>query len=163
MSGRTNHLQKTVSTDGQADGQIQAMKSSENLFVPFLHQTICPSKTIFSSSSSVKTANTCIYRVILQPNKIYRDHVIIKGQSIVIHIQPQQIDPTASSGAAAQPIGSLTQTRTILECQTFKRLSSVSSIFLFLRSSKSRKCFLASMGNPGSVDFSRVFHDFNIP
>ena len=45
--GRLVHLDgQTVFTDGQTDGQIQMARSSENLFVPFSHQTICPSETI---------------------------------------------------------------------------------------------------------------------
>ena len=52
-SGGTNRRRKLVfidgQTDGQTNGQTQTDKSSENLFVPFSHQTIC-------SSSSVKTA-----------------------------------------------------------------------------------------------------------
>ena len=49
-SGRTSRLQNIVFIDRQTDGQIQTTKSSENLFVPFSHQTICPSETICSSS-----------------------------------------------------------------------------------------------------------------
>ena len=55
-SGRTNRVRKIVFQDGQTDEQTQTTKSSENLFVPFSHQTICPSETI-CSFSSVKTAN----------------------------------------------------------------------------------------------------------
>ena len=36
------------------DGQIVFKKSSENLFVPFSHQTICPSETICSSRRFVR-------------------------------------------------------------------------------------------------------------
>ena len=53
---------RLVRLDGQivfTDGQIQTTKLSENLFVRFSHQTICPS-TAFWSSSSVKTANVCV-------------------------------------------------------------------------------------------------------
>ena len=53
-SGRTNRLQNVVFTDGQTNGQILTTKSSENLFVPFSHQPICPSETICPSRRFVR-------------------------------------------------------------------------------------------------------------
>ena len=43
-----------VFIDGQTDGQIQTTKSSENLFVPFSHLTICASETICPSRRFVR-------------------------------------------------------------------------------------------------------------
>ena len=53
-----NRLQKIICTDGQTDRQIQTTKSSENLFIPFLHfarqrRFVRPNHC---SSSSGKTA-----------------------------------------------------------------------------------------------------------
>ena len=81
--------------------------------------------------------NTCIYRVILHPNKIYRDHA--KGQSIVVYIQPQQMDPGV-------PADRVTHTNTILEYQTFKRFSSVLSIFSISEKLKLQKIFSCVYG-----------------
>ena len=57
LSGRTNHLRKLVFIDRQTDGQTQTTKLSENLFVPFSHQTIC--NKLF---------------VLLEPHSSFRSH-----------------------------------------------------------------------------------------
>ena len=61
LSGWTSCLQKIIFVDRKTDRQTQTTNWSESLYIPFLHQTICPSEAI-CSYSSVKTA---IYLLIL--------------------------------------------------------------------------------------------------